>query len=141
MVSFFSGPQNIKRLYPIFIDLKRYSGGRKQVQDTHDAGSLLQQILQAGGAPRRTLRELERLAKEGRVLALIDGLNEVSSEIRMKIVDYFLSVNKSLKRQLQHSDKSGSLWDKVQQMEEYMQTFGKTHLMKRGLSEKAQPKT
>jgi len=94
MVSFFSGPQNIKRLYPIFIDLKRYSGGRKQVQDTHDAGSLLQQILQAGGAPRRTLRELERLAKEGRVLALIDGLNEVSSEIRMKIVDYFLSVNR-----------------------------------------------
>lgn len=48
---------------------------------------------------------------------------------------------RSLKCQLQHSDKSGSLWNKVQQMEEYMQTLGKTHLMKAGLSEKEQPKT
>jgi tetratricopeptide (TPR) repeat protein len=45
---------------------------------------------------------------------------------------------RSLKRQLLYSDKSGSVWKKVEEMEKYMRTIGKTHLMKMGLSENSQ---
>jgi hypothetical protein len=76
-------------LYPIFIDLKRYSIGQKKPRGSNDPEILLQDVLQDGGAPRRTPREIELLAKECRVIAVLDGLNEVSRELRMTLVDYF----------------------------------------------------
>lgn len=81
-------------LYPIFIDLKRYSIGQKKPRGSNDPEILLQDVLQDGGAPRRTPREIELLAKECRVIAVLDGLNEVSRELRMILLDYFQSLNK-----------------------------------------------
>jgi len=88
------GPLIDAGLCPVFVDLKEYSVEGKHGQDAEDPETLVQDILLAGSVPRRTPRELERLAGERGLVALIDGLNEVSNEARTMIIEYFSGLHR-----------------------------------------------
>ncbi len=87
------GPLIDRNLFPVFIDLKKYSLAKKP--EDQESGRVVEDVLLLSAAPRRTTRELERLAGEGKLVVVIDGINEVSRDERSSLVGYFQSLNRN----------------------------------------------
>ncbi len=75
-------------LHPVLLDFRKYSLESEQGQKIEDKDVLIQEIILAASVPRRMPKEIERLAQEGRLVVIIDGLNEVAREVRSALVGY-----------------------------------------------------
>lgn len=81
--------------HPVLLDLRKYSVEGEQGKKSQDKDTLIEEIISAASIPRRTPREIERLAKEGHLIIMIDGLNEVTREVRSVLVDYVRTLRKN----------------------------------------------
>jgi len=81
--------------HPVLLDLRKYSVEGEQGKKSQDKDTLIEDILSAASVPRRTPREIERLAKEGHLVIMIDGLNEVTREVRSALVDHVRALRKN----------------------------------------------
>ena len=77
---------------PVLVDLKEYA--RNPANQIHSDDDLLEQILIVGTRPRRSVQELEKLAQERGLVVIIDGLNEVSRQVRTTLIAFFQKLNK-----------------------------------------------
>jgi nucleoside phosphorylase len=79
---------------PVLLDLKKYSNSKTDSGETLDPDALLAAVFHAGTIPPRTAREIKRLSENTRLLVFIDGLNEVSREVRAALIDFFFALQK-----------------------------------------------
>lgn len=77
---------------PVLVDLKEYARNPRAQNGSN--ADLLEEILVVGSRPRRSTHELERLAQERGLVAIIDGLNEVSRQVRTTMISFFQKLNR-----------------------------------------------
>jgi nucleoside phosphorylase len=96
-----------KDLYPIFLDLRRYTASKHDPNGS-DPITFIRDLLTCA-VPRRTCEELEHLVQQVRLAVVIDGLNEVSSEKRVALVQYFQRMHKEGSCYMLVTDRFGPL--------------------------------
>jgi nucleoside phosphorylase len=97
-----------KDLCPILIDLKRYFWELKKngKEEKGENISTIKNLLHIA-APRRTPEELKWLAKESKIVVILDGLNELSRINRIEILEYFRDLRKEGKCYILATDRMG----------------------------------
>jgi nucleoside phosphorylase len=101
---------------PVLIDLteykKRAASGKRSKQRRRRADGrgpgLVERVLEAS-MPRLSKRQLEGVARRtGRLVLLLDGLNEVSREARNAILNYCLQLHRGMRAHVLVTDRFGS---------------------------------
>jgi nucleoside phosphorylase len=79
-------------LLPIILDLKKYGSGFKNPRLQPSEENLTSSVVSLGSIPKCTWSDLQNLASTNKLLVMVDGLNEVTKEVRATLIQHLVAL-------------------------------------------------